>query len=99
MEDKIDTEDAAHLNTVEEAQEIALAPPVDVLPFVVGEKVVHSQYYIRNVLRGNHKKIAETKVYEVIGCTGRSVSVRVWGSSTKYGPQFPHKYIEKAPAV
>jgi len=83
------------LEIVERTQEFTLEKAAPVLLYKIGDKVIHSSYYIRNFLRGNAKLKAQDAVYEVIGCTSRSVTVKPWGSAHKYGSQFPIKYIEK----
>lgn len=60
----------------------------------IGDKVKHTRFYL-GILRGTARKTLGAAVYEVIGVTPRSVTVRPWGSTQKYGPQYERRYIEK----
>jgi hypothetical protein len=96
MDDQIQTDEGKHLEIVEEEQDFSTPETVAELPFKAGDKLVHTESYIRNVLRGNYREKARNMVYECTDCSSRSVTVRPWGSQDKYGPQFPLRYMRKA---
>lgn len=61
----------------------------------VGDKVKHTRFYL-GILRGTARKKLGEAIYEVIGITNRSITVRPWGSTQKYGSQFERRAIERA---
>jgi hypothetical protein len=78
------------IDIVEETQEFA--PKKSDEEFKVGDKVVHSRSYL-GICRGTHRKKVEAAVYEIIYVTARSIGVRPWGSTQKYGSQYERRYI------
>lgn len=77
------------LSVLDKKVEVVIEPT-----FKIGDKAIHSDFYLR-MLRGNYRQVLANNVYEVIGVTIVSVTVKPLGSPQKYGSQFPHRYLKK----
>lgn len=59
---------------------------------------IHSNRHLQ-LLRGKYKEKAKAAVYEIIGLTDRSATVRPRGSQQTYGTQFPREYLTSYEAI